>query len=998
MTTNLRNPNQTGIRTFLGAVALMALPIIACADDAEPTVDIVVQAAHTQVKTAISLTGSNRYVTGGPDGTVKLVDRDGTLRRTIRVCDYWIHLILAVTPNRLAASCGDHNVYFVDLDSGDVRSIVGLDATSKNMSVTQDGKYLIVGTDTESRSFVAETGAEVSIGHSQASDTTSGESAYSSPLRWLMSSDRSITSFVPTSQSNMAYATAKRSMRIDSLSWSSNGFLALGMEDGNVQIWDTRSGVPIQSIQMHQGPVHSIHLVDDGSTLLSGGFDDAVNEFKSGTNGVTTLWRLKQMEEFIGRDEWDTIRFSRREDIRPILRPRAPFGLHVVGSGPPPNTDELYRASFSPDGRFIVGTGRGAYVQLVDRDNRTSRDLYSAAGASGEISGGAFTADSSKVAVLYPDSVKIYDTRSGREHGSIPVGTGGRAIIITDTPGQYVFVGSQSGSVIGRRLDSGLESFSFSSPSSVSNLAYWPAGKQVIAAGSDSAIQRFSLENRAATGVLTGHTSAITALAVHPTEPILASAGVDGVVLLWNLETGNLLASLVTSSEADWVVADRDGFFDGPARSWDRVRFRVDDRLFAPEQLANRYWQPGILATVLDEKRSFLDSQGDANAPGTMTNLSSLINSAPPVITLRSPGPSSTGQRVQQVTLRVDDQGSGAEDLRLFRNGTVVYRRDGQLPPSLSATVTMLAGDNELTAYAFSRDGVRSAVSSAVAVGPRQSPVEPTMRVLSVGIDDYAAKPLDYARADATAVLDGFRQSRSSRYQWQQIPLMDDAATRTAIEDSFENIARVAQPEDFFVFFFAGHGIRYEDRLHLLPFDFADSGSTVASQRTISDIDLQRWLEPIAASRIMLIFDACHAGQALESADSRWGPMNSAGLGQLAFEKGIYVVGASQSYQSAVENSVLGNGLLTYALIDEGLVDMLADFRPADGSLYVEELLSYVQARVPQLHVDAHNRRGGSGVYVEPTGDDETVRFSVQVPKIYYPPEFEQNKLLLRTR
>jgi hypothetical protein len=61
------------------------------------------------------------------------------------------------------------------------------------------------------------------------------------------------------------------------------------------------------------------------------------------------------------------------------------------------------------------------------------------------------------------------------------------------------------------------------------------------------------------------------------------------------------------------------------------------------------------------------------------------------------------------------------------------------------------------------------------------------------------------------------------------------------------------------------------------------------------------------------------SGQALESPDQRFGPINSRGLAQLAYEKGTSVLVASQAYQAALERARLGHGVLTLALIEEGL-------------------------------------------------------------------------------
>jgi len=53
--------------------------------------------------------------------------------------------------------------------------------------------------------------------------------------------------------------------------------------------------------------------------------------------------------------------------------------------------------------------------------------------------------------------------------------------------------------------------------------------------------------------------------------------------------------------------------------------------------------------------------------------------------------------------------------------------------------------------------------------------------------------------------------------------------------------------------------------------------------------------------------------------------MNSKGLAQLAYEKGMYILTAAQSYQAAQKAARLGHGFLTYALVEEGLKTNAAD-------------------------------------------------------------------------
>jgi uncharacterized caspase-like protein len=81
--------------------------------------------------------------------------------------------------------------------------------------------------------------------------------------------------------------------------------------------------------------------------------------------------------------------------------------------------------------------------------------------------------------------------------------------------------------------------------------------------------------------------------------------------------------------------------------------------------------------------------------------------------------------------------------------------------------------------------------------------------------------------------------------------------------------------------------------------------------------------------------------------------VNSKGLAQLAYEKGMYILTAAQGYQAALEVAQLGHGLLTYALVEEGLKTPAADQAPTDGQVIAREWLDFATQRVPQLQTSA---------------------------------------------
>ena len=100
---------------------------------------------------------------------------------------------------------------------------------------------------------------------------------------------------------------------------------------------------------------------------------------------------------------------------------------------------------------------------------------------------------------------------------------------------------------------------------------------------------------------------------------------------------------------------------------------------------------------------------------------------------------------------------------------------------------------------------------------------------------------------------------------------------------------------------------------------------------------------------MVLVLDTCHSAASVGGDDFRPGPMGDAGLGQLAYDKGMRVLAATQPGDAAVEHERLRKGLLSYTLIDEGLVQGRADWQPADGEIRLREWLSYGARHLGQL-------------------------------------------------
>ena len=120
----------------------------------------------------------------------------------------------------------------------------------------------------------------------------------------------------------------------------------------------------------------------------------------------------------------------------------------------------------------------------------------------------------------------------------------------------------------------------------------------------------------------------------------------------------------------------------------------------------------------------------------------------------------------------------------------------------------------------------------------------------------------------------------------------------------------------------------------------------------ISSDELSTWLHDVDAGQFAMVIDACHSAASVQGLDFKPGPMDSRGLGQLAYDKGMRILAASQADDVALKSNAIGHGLLTFALTHDGLDLELAD-DPKDGKITMSKWLGYGVTRVPTLYEEA---------------------------------------------
>ena len=806
--------------------------------------------------------------------------------------------------------------------------------------------------------------------------------------------------------------------------------LAVAGQFGNmIRVWNFDHGRPGATFAIHTGAIQGMTFMPDSRHGVSWSANGEVSLWDAATGRVIRSFDHRNANK---GQAWDAAKCGKLIFV-------AAYEENVIS------------AAVSADGRFLATSGFDCTLRVWEV--ATGREIRRFDGFFHAV---ALSNDGRWLAARFRDKghpLRLWDVADGAELPAINE-EASASVLFFDERNRLVFSGSQTATALSVWDVAQARAVARHEDMNKSALPLWSTDGRIVATMNTvtdtiaEPVQFVDLASGRRASVSTpGHRGRPLALAVVPGGCCLALAGDTGVIQLIDPSRGELIASLVSVrddgdwlAEAarsnrpwtgdDWIVVTPDGLFDGPTATFNKLLWRFSGRLgdVAPaEAFFNEFYRPGLLAEIMAGIR-----------PKAPRNLAE-VDRRQVQVALRVAG--GTG-RLVRVRVEVKEApagggrtgGSGVRDVRLFRNGSLVKLWAGEVAGGaavLEASVPIVAGENRFTAYAFNRDNIKSADARAAVTGADSLKRPATAWVLAFGINHYANRAFDlnFSVADAQAFAEqiGQGQMQLGRYQKVNLVSLKDAeATKANLLSALRRLSgkdsgpvpkgapkalaelKPAQPEDAVFIFFAGHGLAEGPRFYLVPHDlgymgdpeqFDEKARATVFRHAVSDQELEAALESLDAERLVLTIDACHSGQALEAEERRRGPMNSKGLAQLAYEKGMYVITAAQSHQAALEFGQLGHGLLTYALVKEGLAQGQADRQPQDGRIEVREWLDYASARVPQLQVEAMRAtaQGGGNVPVI-RGEEKLADFlqrTLQQPRVFYRREPERSSFVI---
>ncbi|MEP1352392.1 MAG: hypothetical protein ABJX32_04455 [Tateyamaria sp.] len=536
-----------------------------------------------------------------------------------------------------------------------------------------------------------------------------------------------------------------------------------------------------------------------------------------------------------------------------------------------------------------------------------------------------------------------------------------------------------------------------------------------------------NLDARLVAGIAPNHV-----VAFSPDGVLVAVLESTGAVSVFSTADGRRIAQLLGFEDGGWAVTGPEGRYDAsdPGRVG-RLSWILEDDPMYPvpvEAFIQEYYEPRLLARRI---------AGEAFPPLSSPQERIRVTPSIETIDILAPQTAPDGTGEVSVALHIRQQErlgiqSGLGTIKLFRDGQLVgltenaeLGADGMALATFDRIALPPNAENvTFSAYAFNQDGIKGETVDRLYT-PLFKPQETAPRrafVIAVGVNAYdnPSWNLGYAASDAEATAEvlGARLEQSGRFgEVVTVALtshLEGAGKRLASRDVLEAVLREvggedaiaslppemrsalpeiprARPQDFVYIALAGHGLATPDGRFLfftqefgaglttrvLPEQF-DHGALDSD--TLSDL-----LRKIDAAEMVLVIDACNSAASVEGAGFKPGPMGSRGLGQLAYDKSMRVLAASQAEAVALESDRLRHGALTYALLREGLEANVADRAPQDGEITLGEMLSFARDRVPDLYASLQDGRFeplARGAF-SLTEDESEARIDVQQPALF---------------
>ncbi len=721
----------------------------------------------------------------------------------------------------------------------------------------------------------------------------------------------------------------------------SDGMIASADHEGEIRLWDGRTGAFIKTLANHKNSVGSVTFTKDGRNLVAGTGYQAM-----GGNFSVRVWEVATGKEITTYNEHRDVVVA--EAVTPDGQIVATGGgdKYQIQLWDPRNGDTKrtlvgtgsigWSVGFSPDGRRIAWGGTFNQTNTNDRGPLEYQ----------------LQLPNSKQGLGRPERISaetgktFLRARASQDGYSLENRRGGpfNFYALLD-----VKKDKQTVATIERGSGDGYDHRSYT---------FSPDGKSIISGGSNGFFHVFDLQGKRI-GNFIGHEGVVWAVATSPDGRYLVSGGGDQTVRLWNLQTRELIVNLYTGIDGEWVMWTPQGYYMGSPGSDKIVGWQINKGAdnaadyVGADQLRTHLNRPDIV-----EKAIILASAERAvrESFGTTFKLADLLARPVPKFRIVSPAAGSslrTGRA--EVKIDVEAVRDPIKVIRVQVNG----RQVDEITPEMGTggfsaglrtlDIPLGKGRNDIRITLSNDIGDKAETTTLTQEGEGVLDERGTLYILAIGVDQYprlgqtcgatgnGTCDLRYSGADARKWVEAAERRLGPAHSkvvkrmlinganWTELP------TANNILDAID-LLKQAKETDTVMLFIAGHGFNDGPSYRFLATDAERVGEGFRGATVVPWQVIQEAVESAKGRRVLFI-DTCHSGNAYNQK-----------LGNAAYHANIIAYTAARFDQEAMEDSNLGHGLFTYAVV-EGLEGK----GTAKRELSTKELAEYVVKRVDEL-------------------------------------------------
>lgn len=696
---------------------------------------------------------------------------------------------------------------------------------------------------------------------------------------------------------------------VQSAAFSPDGrYVLTGSWDSTLKLWDITTGKQIRIFKGHKERVMSVAFSPDGRYALSKGFDG------------TLLWDVETGKK-----------------LRALNK-----GLSVMYSN----------VVFSPDGRYAV-LAELMSIGLWDvSTGKKIRELETGFFEGGNLTKAAFSPDGRYV--LSGGYLNLWDVSTGKKIRTFP--TGGRDVAFSPD-GRYVLSSTTltlwdmaTGNEIRTFIRHSDEVFSgevFSGE--VFSVAFSPDGKYALSGSKDGTVKLWDISTGMEIRTFKGHSYLVGSVSFSPDGRYALSGSEDASTRIWDVSTGEQVAMMVGFEDGEWIVTTPNGYYNSSPNGDKYLSVKVGGKDYTIEQLRESFYRPDLVKLAL--------------AGGSLKEFKKVADIKQPPIVSIVDTPKSVDRDEARVTLKIEDQGGGIGDIRLYLNGSAVVldsTRGVSIVPTRqdkivykTYTVKLTNGLNTIKAMAFNADNTMNSTEVLHEITASfKTLAKPSLYALVIGINEYKNPKLqlNYAVADAGLFADTLQKGAAGLFDKIIIKKLTSPqeTTNNNITEELKAMQKQLKPDDLFVFYVASHGTVDDGEYFLITSNVGSTSTEKLKADAIPQNTLKELIANIPATKKLIVIDTCSAGalgDAIQTAMLTRGMSEDTAMKVLSRAVGSTILMASTAVQEALEG-YNGHGVFTY-IVSEGL-NGKAD-SDKDGFIKTTELANYVDDEVPAL-------------------------------------------------